>query len=68
MPDDQQPEVAGAPEPKAAPKKRGRPPGSRNKPKPPPATVPPTLGQAVSRHRRLQWLRSSRSSRAALST
>ena len=37
-------EGAGAPEPKAAPKKRGRPPGSRNKPKPPPATVPADAG------------------------
>ena len=37
-------EAAGAPEPKAAPKKRGRPPGSRNKPKPPPATVPADAG------------------------
>ena len=37
-------EVAGAPEPKAAPKKRGRLPGSKNKPKPPPATVPADAG------------------------
>ena len=28
-------EGAGAPEPKATPKRRGRPPGSKNKPKPP---------------------------------
>ena len=34
---------SGAPEPKAAPKKRGRPPGSKNKPKPP-ATVPADPG------------------------
>ncbi|CAE7567739.1 FV3-083R, partial [Symbiodinium pilosum] len=64
-------EGAGAAEPKAAPKKRGRPPRSKNKPKPPPATVRADPGQAVNRYRRLQWLRSrssSRSSRAALST
>ena len=35
---------SGAPDPKAAPKKRGRPPGSKNKPKPPPATVPADPG------------------------
>ena len=38
VPDAQDPGAAAVP--KAAPKKRGRPPGSKNKPKPPPQTVP----------------------------